>query len=169
VSILRRIAQAQDPVVRDPENVLDYLKVNIPGLSQQVPARLNRFGEDVKRNVPHPLLNVLLPRAVSPVKQDPVAVALEDAGASLGMPSGRFTAGGKALDLSPAEERALQKSRGQLNKEVLSRLIANPVYKALPPEARKQVIERLKNRIERDRRVPELLEILKQRRQAQPQ
>src|SRR5438132_2460609 len=71
---LGRAAQVADPTVRDPRNLVDYLKSGIPGLSTQVPAKLDAQGRPITRDMgPPDLVNPLRHRAVatlSPAEQE---------------------------------------------------------------------------------------------------
>jgi hypothetical protein len=173
-SAIRQMARAQDPITRDPHGAVEALKANIPGLSQTVPARTDRFGEEIRR-----------PQGTEFIEPDPASGVLRDAGATLNKSQGRISvtepdlrrvlegAGFKfdeagVIDLSPAEKRALTNARGQDIAKIIGSLKNSDTYNALPPAGRKLVIDRIKRRVESDRRMPELLQLLRDRKSAAP-
>jgi hypothetical protein len=168
----RQLARVQDPIVRDPKGALEAIKANIPGLSETVPARTDRFGDEIRR-----------PRGTEFIAPNPAASVIRESGATLNKSQGRISVNepelrrvlegagfafdeGGVIDLSPAEKRALTTKRGKEIAQILASLKNSDTYNALPPAAKKIVIERIKRRVETDRRMPELLELLRARKAA---
>lgn len=111
----RNITQAIDPVVRKPEGFTDSMKAIIPGLSTDVPARLDRFGEDVKRPG-GPLQRGVNPMAISPERQwgqDPVADLLEKLGIQPAVPRASISRKGAEVQLSPEDKHVIEQAVGK--------------------------------------------------------
>lgn len=168
----RQLARVQDPVMRDPKSGLESIKANLPVLSKTVPARTDRFGDDVRR-----------PQGTEFIAPNPALDVIRNAGASLNKSQGRISVNepdlrrvlegagfafddAGVIDLSPEEKRALTTLRGKEIAKILSSLKNSDTYNALPPAARKIIIERIKRRVESERRMPELLQLLRDRKAA---
>jgi hypothetical protein len=123
----RNISQAVDPILRNPQGMAENIKVVVPGMSQQVPPRLNRFGEPVIRQG-GPLQRGLNPVGVSTEVQDPVGQMLEQAGVKLGTPKANLrtkataTQPSKLLPLSREEKQTIEQAIGLEHKKVLEPL-----------------------------------------------
>jgi hypothetical protein len=168
------LQRQRDTTLRDPQDLGEAIKARIPGLSESVPAKIDRFGQEIQR-----------PTVSTPSPVHPARSVLEAAGAPLNVSQGRITISpntddGKRLraaletvgfefdenhviKLTSAERRALTQRRGKQTAEILAKLKNSSTYTALPKDAQKVVIERLKRRLETDRRMPELLELIQQR------
>lgn len=122
----RNLAQAMDPVVRKPNTLADDIKTIIPGLSQDVPAKLTRFGEPATRPG-GPLQRGVNPIGISPETPDAVQDLLDQLKVKLGAPTGRLTLGGKPVDLRPEQKQALEQAQGQAHRQVLERMVGQRV------------------------------------------
>ncbi|HVL66763.1 MAG TPA: M15 family metallopeptidase [Vicinamibacterales bacterium] len=131
----RTVAQAMDPTVRAPEGFTEQVMTGLPGLSDNVPARMDRFGRDVQR--PGGAWNVVDPFNVSKVSDDPVFA--EVGRVRMGRPSSKVA----GAELSRAEERELQKLKGTATYAVLQRAIASPGYQRLSDADKAEVLDRL--------------------------
>src|SRR5687768_6392926 len=84
-SASRSIATYMDPRMVRTDTVGQRLAANVPGLREELPARVDVFGEDVVPSTGR--LRAGLPTGTpfvpSPVRHDPVVQALEEAGVSL--------------------------------------------------------------------------------------
>jgi hypothetical protein len=159
-SLMRTVTRASDPIVRQPETTAEWIKEILPGQSESVPARLDRFGEEIKRATPTGAAAYIVP-SVSPVKRDPLLELINRSGASVGKPTGRMTIGEFTPPLSREEERDLVRSRGQLNKAVLQLLAKHDTFHAYPPDVQKQIIERLRSQLAQQRRTGEIVNLLR--------
>lgn len=131
-SASRTAAQMIDRTVRRPETTADAFKVNIPGLSKQVPARQTVFGEDVVRQSP-----AWSPINVTPSQETPLTRELDRFKINIGFVGD--TIGGEKL--SPEMQRQYQTEAGQLTKQWLSKMLINPRYWKLPDDEREKLIE----------------------------
>ena len=93
---LRTIQRATDAVQRQPQGVMENIEAGLPGLSQRLPARMTRFGENVTREG-GPAQRALDPFASSTEKPDPIAAELDRLGVSLTVPAGRLMVNGQPL------------------------------------------------------------------------
>jgi hypothetical protein len=132
----RTVARGLDPNVRDASGFSEQLMTGIPGLSDNVPSKMNRFGEDVVRPG-GPLKRAADPFNVSPTVDDPVLRELGRLGIRMGMPGGNVS----GIELSNEQERALQRSKGQATHTLLQRVVASPAYQQLPDEQKAAVLE----------------------------
>lgn len=120
-SLGRMAVREMDPTVRTPSGVIDAAKLAIPGLSGQVPAKLNAFGETSQRET-----NPLSPYTVSTVKTDPLETELARLKIEPGY-AGKAVAG---VNLSPDQQRQYQVMSGQEIKKSLADLVASPTYQS---------------------------------------
>jgi hypothetical protein len=139
---VRTVQQAMDPVVRSPKGIAETFASALPGYSEQVPPKIDRFGEVVTREG-GALRRAADPFNVSSVKDDPVARELDRLGVKLTPPSPRTAVTG---GLTREEETEVQQRRGQAVREALERVISNPRYERLSDEQRVQALERMINR-----------------------
>lgn len=75
--VIQFVARANDPIVRDVEGPGEALQSALPGLSTQLPSRLNAFGEDVSRPEGVRGLQALNPFRPSKAVNDPVEAELK--------------------------------------------------------------------------------------------
>ena len=131
-ALLRTVAQATDPVFRQPRTVTESIKATIPGLSPDVPAKLNVWGEEVGRESP----------AISPIQITPANVSTLDAELGRLKVDVGFVGtsiGGEILKRD--EQRQYQTLAGQASKAVLERRINSPAYQLLSDEDKEKAIE----------------------------
>lgn len=131
----RTAAHAMDTTVRDADGFSEQIMTGIPGLSNNVPARMDRFGRDVKRQ--GGAFNVVDPFNVSTISDDPVLA--EVGRVRMGRASGKVS----GAELSRDEEREIQKLKGTATYEVLARAVASDGYQALDDMDKAAVLERL--------------------------
>jgi hypothetical protein len=133
----RTVRDALDPMVRAPEGLTENIMANMAGLSQRVPAKLDRFGQAIQKPG-GPLRRAADPFNVSPVSDDPVLAELGRLGVRMGFPSDRLA----GLELSRDEGRTVQVTKGQTTYRVLEQLLASDGYQRLSDERKAQALER---------------------------
>lgn len=139
----RNVAQAIDPVVRDPKGSLtDNLKTIVPGMSQDVAPKLDRFGEEVKRPG-GPFTRGLSPIGISPESKDPMIVELTKIGMNdIGLPPKRLSALPSkhipAMDLT-IEER---QTYGRARRAAIEAVLRQPQYQQLDEEQKRAAIKK---------------------------
>jgi hypothetical protein len=154
VSLQRQIAQGIDPVIRQPRTVEQNILTSIPGLSQSVPPRLTRFGEEVTRPG-GPVKRMLDPFNLSTEEDDPVATELSRLGVNISVPSGRLTVpvqlqdrtGLEEFPLSDTQSTAFRQSQGRAMRRALEVVMQSPGYRRLSDVDRERVIRSVRTRV----------------------
>lgn len=152
-----------DDAVRDPQGIVDHLLVNIPGLSEQVPARLDPLGNPIERTPggwrslfsQTPMNYVKVPEFYPPessprwemlADDEKLAVArleLQRAGATPGYIERRVVLpDGQKKILTHEEWRSYQETSGAEQEEAIKLLLSDPRYWQAPPEARADALHR---------------------------
>lgn len=136
-SLLRTIANATDPVLRDPKGFLQKLKAQIPGLSKEVPARLDVFGNTKEK----PGGSIGAVSFVKPTKEtsDALTKELETTGVRIGFP--QRTVNGEKLN--DEQYRDYLEESGQAIRTVMERIIKMPGYQKLSLKQRKVVLDKV--------------------------
>jgi len=140
-TIVSRTAQSMDPVVREAENMREAFMAKLPGLSDNLKAKLDVFGEDVVRPGT-PLQRFLSPVVPSQAQVDIVREGLSDLDIQLSFPSQK--AFGQELSVDQYHE--LKVLSGKKTYEVLSDLFVDPDFQKLPFQDRQKMVERVISR-----------------------
>ncbi len=119
-STSRLVAQTIDTTIRQPQGLKETVEANIPGVSRNVPAKLNIFGEPQKRETP-----AISPYAWSTEKTDHVTKVLEAAGVRPGFVGDSITEGGQTYKLTEQEHYDYQVSAGEILRRKLDAVIGN--------------------------------------------
>lgn len=93
------IARTTDPYAKDAANVIDRLKAQTPGLSKDVPDRLDLFGRKIKRATGSAAYDMFVPVRVSEESQEPIDREILAQGAFIPMPNRKISVGGGKIDL----------------------------------------------------------------------
>lgn len=141
--MLRTITRATDDTMRDPQGkglrkVKESIMANLPGLSKKVQAKLDLFGEEVKRPA-SPWERTLSPFPSTQVSSNPVIKEMVRLGVKVGIP-GKVQ--GK-ISLTPEEYFNLRKNAGQSLKTAMGNLMHSDSYKALPDSKKTETVEKL--------------------------
>jgi len=137
-SALRSVQQCTDASVRRPSGVAETIKAGLPRLSQQVPARLDRFGRDVHREG-NAVTRATDAFNISTESSDPVLKEIGRLQVRVGFPQNRLA----GVDLTTEERRAVQVLKGQATYAALQRLIVLPQYQRLDDARKVKAVERL--------------------------
>lgn len=143
------VAQANrvnDPVLRQADSIIDKIRSRVPGLSEDLPARLNVWGEPIV------LDGGLGPDFVSPFYSntyvpDPVTEEAMRVGAKFGKTRKSMTMRGAKIELTDREHLALQEAIGKTHKVLLDRVVGTPGYRALTKDQKRELMERTRRRI----------------------
>lgn len=141
---LRNVARIGDPVVRQPEGILESFQSNLPGLSQNVAPRLTRFGEPVVR---HDSSALVVPET-SPVQRDAISDELARLGVTLALPTDRMS--GVDRQLTRDESLQVRQTRGRTVRALLSAVMGAPGYEHLPDVARGELLQRALEEVKGD-------------------
>ncbi len=128
---IRTAAQGLDTTYRQPDGILEGLQSQTPFLSEQVPAKLNAFGEDIKRTTPW-----FSPINISPEQDTKLNAELAKYEVNTGFVSDAIS----KLSLSRDEQFEYQQGSGQLVKQKMLQVINSPEYlKATPYDQEKMI------------------------------
>lgn len=135
-SALGQYARTQDPLLREAETVLDAIKERVPGYRETLAMRRDVFGEPIRSE------GGVGPDIVSPVyekaaKNDKTIAEL------LRLKSfvGRLEKQIKGTELLPEEWDYYSRISGQTTKTFLDAVVDTPVYKELPDDMRKKLLD----------------------------
>lgn len=140
----RTVQQAKDAKVRQPTTTAEAVKAGIPGLSESVPARLDRFGREVTREG-GPLRRAADPFNTSSKVDDPVLQLIDRLGITVGRSSDQFTVPGaaKGTKLPDDQARALEMARGQARYAALARLLQQPAFETRSLEVQQRYADKV--------------------------
>jgi hypothetical protein len=138
--LMRNIAQATDATVRKPEGAVESIETIVPGLSQRVRPRLDRFGEPVTRPG-GPLRRGFTVPEVSPETHTAVGDRLQRLGVTPDVPSGKVLMRGAPLTLTKEQAFAVEQAIGRERKQRLERLLASPEFNGLNETAQTRLVK----------------------------
>jgi hypothetical protein len=130
----RTAAQTLDPTIRNPKGLGEELKASIPGLSQQVPPRLNAFGEEIQRES-----SALSPLNVTTETTDPVEKEMARLGVTISF-TGKTL---RSIPLSREQQAEYQQLAGQTAKKLLDGIVPHPTYAQQDDTVKAKIVERL--------------------------
>lgn len=136
----RTVQQALDPTVRQPQGFTESFQVSVPGRSDNIPARVDRFGEHITRPG-NALARAADPFNISPASGDPVAVELQRLGVDFNPPSARIELQ-SGRQVSRDEEQQVKQARGRAVRQQLGMLLANPSYMRLDDDRKRRAVLR---------------------------
>src|SRR5205085_11811608 len=148
VGLQRSIAQSMDSTVRAPQNAIETLKSNTPGLSKTVPPLLDPFGEPVTRQ--QSPLTVGIAKVQRP-SNDPLVLALESLGMGQARPHGRvdFDSDGTPEPLSRQEQLELDQALGREWRTAETSVINDPRFRELDPDLQRKLLRSAKGEASR--------------------
>ena len=127
------IARQQDPVLRQPDTVIEAIKTRIPGLSQQVRPKLDIFGREVKRT------GRALGLIDTPPPADPVAKKLLELGLSSSAPGNPTEIGGRRLTKTETNEIKTRFGPGVLS--AFNIVLETPGFEKLPKRFQESMLK----------------------------
>lgn len=143
-SALRTVQRAMDPVQRRPRGVVENVEVGMPGLSENVEPRIDRFGDVVTRPG-GPARRALDPFNASTEVSDPLATELDRLGVKISLPVARLALPAGVAPLTRQEETQLEQSKGRVLRQRLEQFIASPGYAKLSDAVKASRIEALRD------------------------
>ena len=129
----RTIVQAQDNTIRSPRGFGENIASTVPGMADDIPPRLDAFGEMSKRESPW-----YSPITWATATKDPVERELARLRVNVGF-VGRSISGS---DLSREQQTAYQRIAGPMMKQDLAKLVRGPRYARMSDHEKSQEIER---------------------------
>jgi hypothetical protein len=129
--LMRNVTQAIDPVVRKPEGAMEAVESIIPGMSQRVPARTGRFGQEITRPG-GPLQRGFLVPEVSPEQQSPIGELLDRLDLAPGVPRpGKLMVNGQAIKPTRDQADAISRAIGRERQRLLVPLVPSQAWESL--------------------------------------
>lgn len=147
----RGVSRSMDPVVRKPRGVLQAVQADLPGVSQNIPPRIGRYGEPITRERPGWAAGFFVPE-IEGQKADPVDMELSRLGVYLPRPAGRVEIrdrAGNARKLSQQDEQMAAEARGVSRRAVLLQLMQSPQYRQTPDVFKRLLVRRALNQASR--------------------
>ena len=138
------IASENDPYARETNSVLDAIKYRVPGLRQDLPEKLDAFGQPIpNRTYPGGPLSIAAPIAQSQQTTDPVRLELGRLGYSPPVPGKHFTSGKVRHDLDDAQYHELAQLTGQLTESGARRLMRSKEWAGLDDDQKRDALDKL--------------------------
>lgn len=143
-TVAKQIMHGLDPVTRQQSGFVDQIKGNTPGLEQNLPEKLNQFGQPLTRGsggltgIAREMLDVTNTR---PSTSSPATTEMERLG--VGLPSfgrGISLPGQPKGSLSPAEYNAKVREFGPIKQAMVEAMIKTPAYQQLQDDEKKQAL-----------------------------
>lgn len=136
------IARTIDPTLREVNNLKEAYMARIPGLSDNINARNDVFGQPITRP------GSAIERAISPVIPTPavenaVRAELESLGITMGFPGNK--PGG--FEMTDEQYYDYQQIAGRATYSTLFKLISNPQFQKLPAGRREEAVNKVINEV----------------------
>lgn len=142
VTLASNIASENDPYARESNSVLDAIKYRVPGLRQDLPPKLDQFGEPVpNRTYPGGPLSIAAPIAQSKETTDPVRLEVGRIGWAPGKAQDHFTVKKQRYDLTDKQLDELEELSGKLLRKSLQRAMQSASWKTMDDEAKRDFLD----------------------------
>jgi hypothetical protein len=138
-NLVGHTARTLDPTARDTRSIGDELQARIPGLSDDLPAKRDIWGEPIV-NEGGLGPNFLSPFRTSTAKNDPVNAEMLALDARVGPPQKSYKVDGKPVEWSPQQYERLSELSGKAAREGVSSLVDQPGWDKMTPEAKLKAI-----------------------------
>jgi hypothetical protein len=135
-SMMRTIAQGTDPTFKQPTNIAESLQSIIPGMSKNVPSRVDAFGNEIQRSW------VWSPIKVSKVQEDAVRAELNKYDVHVGFVGSSI----RNHKLSPELQREYQVLAGQKIYIMLTNLMQYEGYQKATDEQKADALDDVVNK-----------------------
>jgi hypothetical protein len=139
-------AGAADPHLREVNGILDAIKNRVPGLSHDLLARRNVWGDEVKKGngaggtALSSAYSFVSPVSTSPASRSPLLREVARLRAPLSMPQRKVRAGGIDQRLTPEQYSYYVQLTGKPAKAHLEEYIRSPEWKALTDDERRDYL-----------------------------
>jgi hypothetical protein len=146
-AVAAHMAGATDPNLREVRDVLDGIRNRVPGLSHDLAARRNVWGEEVKRGsgagegAAGAAYNFVSPVYTSRISKDPLMQEVAKLRAPLPMPQRSITAGGVKHKLTPEQYSYYVQLSGKPAKAFFDGYIQTQEWRAMTPEDRRDFLK----------------------------
>lgn len=141
-TLLSNIASENDPYGRETNSVLDAIKYRVPGLRQDLPAKLDHFGEPVpNRTYPGGPLSIAAPIAQSKETADPVRLEAARIGWAPGKTQDHFTIKKQRYNLSDEQMSEFNELAGKLTSKTMLRAMRSKSWAALGDDEKRDFLD----------------------------
>jgi hypothetical protein len=123
-NIAAQAARGMDPYVREGRNFLDSLQARVPGMREDLPAKLDLSGQPIQNSVVEPF-------ASATAKNDPLAETMLQLDAAKGAPSRTLTIQGHRYEMTGDEYESYMGFAQQARWNVLTPIVSSPGFKQL--------------------------------------
>ncbi|MBU2342108.1 MAG: hypothetical protein KKE77_12795, partial [Alphaproteobacteria bacterium] len=130
------VARAIDPVSRQRDGVMDAIQARVPGLTDNLMARRDIFGEVIENDSFGP--DFLSPFWQSREKSDPVVAELLRIEKGVSAPGKQFSEDGEKIDYTPEQYDRYHEIAGRLTYNGLLSLIGSDRYGQMSDDARRK-------------------------------
>ncbi|MDP9412809.1 MAG: hypothetical protein M3Q08_01685 [Pseudomonadota bacterium] len=146
-AVVAHAAGSTDPHLREVNSALDAIKNRVPGLSHDLTARRNVWGEEVKRGsgagqgAAGSAYNFVSPVYTAKVDRSPLMQEVARLRAPLPMPQRSITAGGVKRKLTPEQYSYYVQLAGKPARSFLDGFIQTQEWRSMPDEDRKEYLK----------------------------
>ncbi|MBP5057598.1 hypothetical protein HUS95_20675 [Pseudomonas chlororaphis] len=141
-TLASNIASENDPYARESSSVLDAIKYRVPGLRQDLPVRLDHFGEPIpNRTYPGGPLSIAAPIAQSKETTDSVRLEASRIGWAPGKTQGHFTIKKQRYDLSDEQMSEFNELAGKLTHKSAQRAMQSKGWAALGDDEKRDFLD----------------------------
>lgn len=144
VTLLSNIASERDPYAREGNSVLDAIQYRVPGLRENLPEKLDAFGQPVpNRTYPGGPLSIAAPIAQSKESTDPVRLEAARLGWSAGEPNNYVTVRHQKVAFSPAQQHEMQQLVGQMVHAGVLRAMSAPGWRTTSDDQKRDLLDNI--------------------------
>jgi len=145
-ALVANIASRQDPYVRQPETMADTLANRVPGLRDDLPARLDDWGEPLANSRQgDTVLHSMLPMTHVEESKDPLRIEAARLGWTPGRQQDFLTSGKRKYPLSPEQIAERNAVVGQLLRRDAAVLMRSPAWKGMDDDQRRAALGKLRD------------------------
>jgi hypothetical protein len=142
VTLASNIASENDPYARETNSVLDAIKYRVPGLRQDLPAKLDQFGEPVpNRTYPGGPFSIAAPIAQSKETTDPVRLEVGRIGWAPGKAQDHFTVKKQRYDLTDEQLDEFNELTGKLMRKSMQRAMQSKGWAAMGDDEKRDFLD----------------------------
>ncbi len=146
-ALVANIASRQDPYARQPETMADALANRVPGLRDDLPPRLDDWGQPIPNSRQgDTVLHSMIPMTHVEESQDPLRQEAARLGWSPGRQQDFITAGKNKHVLTPEQIRERSEVTGQLLRRDAVALMNSKEWKAMDDDQRRTALGKLRDK-----------------------
>lgn len=140
-AIVAHAAGAMDPEMREARTLLDKIKQRVPGMSRNIEARRNVWGEEMKKGDSFGP-DFLSPIYTSKADASPLMQEVARLKAPLSMPQRTITVDGKRVELTPEQYSYFVQLSGKPAKKYFEEMIDTRRWKRMDDEHRREFMKK---------------------------